>query len=273
MDNFSNLMMIGECLLDKKRTLTFKKAIEQTVQLGDIVLDAGTGSGILAMLAAKAGATKVYAIEINPDVAEFTKSNIHKNNLSDIIEVINADLKDIKLPNLDVVIMEMMDTGLIAEQQIPAMNRLIDTNAVSKKTKVIPNFYETYIQFCNYNFNFYGCDMSFIIQARNFGVHENIDKKMTDKVLISNIDLTKRNEKDFSCSGSSIARFSGKVNAIILTARIRLTEDIVLNSTTDMNMPIIVPIDTIAVTKGDLLKFEIKYLLSHGFQSITFSWK
>ena len=47
---------VFNCLIDTKRSIAFKKAIQKTVKVGDVVVDMGTGSGILAMFAAKAGA-------------------------------------------------------------------------------------------------------------------------------------------------------------------------------------------------------------------------
>src|SRR3990167_1146571 len=118
MDIFSNLMAIGECLLDTRRTIALKNAIESVVKPGDIVMDVGTGSGILAMFAAGVGAKKVYAVEITPDIAEFARTNVRVNNLSDTVEVITADIKNFNFPrNADVLVMELMDTWLVAEQQ------------------------------------------------------------------------------------------------------------------------------------------------------------
>ncbi len=66
---YSPILYIDECLLDVERTEAFGKAIERTVKKGDTVLDAGTGSGILALMATRAGAKKVYAVEANQESA------------------------------------------------------------------------------------------------------------------------------------------------------------------------------------------------------------
>ena len=40
---------VFNCLIDEERTKAFEKAILNTVKKGDIVVDMGTGSGVLAM--------------------------------------------------------------------------------------------------------------------------------------------------------------------------------------------------------------------------------
>lgn len=50
---------------DALRVDVYKKAIKETIQCGDVVLDLGTGTGILARFALEAGAKKVYGIEVS----------------------------------------------------------------------------------------------------------------------------------------------------------------------------------------------------------------
>ena len=58
---------------------------------GDVVLDMGTGSGIQAITAGHK-ASKVIAIDINPDAVKFARKNVKANNLENTISVLEGDL-------------------------------------------------------------------------------------------------------------------------------------------------------------------------------------
>ena len=94
-------------LLDKHRLLIYQRAFEANSAFirGKVVLDAGTGTGILAMMAAKKGAKKVYAVE-KTIMAEFAKEIVKLNGYDDIITVIHGDLSSIELPEqVDIMIL------------------------------------------------------------------------------------------------------------------------------------------------------------------------
>lgn len=58
------------------------------------MLDMGTGSGVLAMAAAKAGAGSVLAADIDPVATDVTRSNVRLNGLSQRITAITASKPD-----------------------------------------------------------------------------------------------------------------------------------------------------------------------------------
>jgi protein arginine N-methyltransferase 1 len=62
-----------------------------------VVLDIGTGSGILAVWAAQAGARKVYAIEYT-DMAKHARKVMEANGVDHIVTVIQSSVEDVVLP-------------------------------------------------------------------------------------------------------------------------------------------------------------------------------
>ena len=82
---------------DRTRTSAFLEAIAATVKPDDVVLDIGTGSGILALAAARAGARHVYAIEAT-DAADAASAAARDNGFEDRITVIRGWSTRVSLP-------------------------------------------------------------------------------------------------------------------------------------------------------------------------------
>lgn len=70
-------------------------AIEQVLTPGMTVLDLGTGTGILAMVAAKLGASKVLAVDHDENAIVAARRNICANRLATQIEVRHGSLPDV----------------------------------------------------------------------------------------------------------------------------------------------------------------------------------
>ncbi len=73
---------------DPLRTQAFREALAAVVTPGCTVLEIGTGSGILAILAAQAGAGRVVTCEHQPLMARIAKEIVRDNGLEDTITVI-----------------------------------------------------------------------------------------------------------------------------------------------------------------------------------------
>ncbi|MXZ63836.1 MAG: 50S ribosomal protein L11 methyltransferase [Chloroflexi bacterium] len=67
-------------------------ALDRLVRPGDAVLDVGTGSGILALAAARLGASRVDALDTDPVAVAATRENAARNGLGDRIEVAEGSL-------------------------------------------------------------------------------------------------------------------------------------------------------------------------------------
>lgn len=267
MDVFSNLMIMGECLLDVRRTKSFQHAIKTVVKPGDTVLDVGTGSGILAMFAAKAGAKKVFAVDIAKDIVHFAQGNIKKNNLSDRIKVIHADAATLTtLPPIDVITMELMDTGMVGEHQAPVMNSLHKAGIIQPSTKLIPSRYQCVATLAQYDFNFYGLQMPFVIQARNFGVRQRIQKLLSKRTVFKDVDFRQPFDTHVDTVNEIEITGSGTVNAMVLESKIFMAPGMTIWGTTDLNMPVIIPLKEQAVKKGEKVRLHIEYVMAEGFE-------
>ncbi len=70
------------------------RALEDRLRPGDDVLDMGTGSGILAIAAAKLGAGRVLALDIDPQAVKAARENAAANRVEDVVEVREGTLPD-----------------------------------------------------------------------------------------------------------------------------------------------------------------------------------
>ncbi len=70
------------------------RALSRHVTQGDRVLDAGTGSGILAVAAAQLGAKRVLALDVSRQACREAKKNAELNGVKDQVVVRPADLRD-----------------------------------------------------------------------------------------------------------------------------------------------------------------------------------
>ena len=74
-------------LHDERRTGDYVAALAAAVRPNDVVLDIGTGSGVLAVAAARAGARRVYAVEAS-DIAEVAQRVFVVNGVEDQVTLL-----------------------------------------------------------------------------------------------------------------------------------------------------------------------------------------
>merc|ERR1719343_898986 len=100
---------------DGPRTEAYRAAINARLGAmpGAVVVDIGTGAlALLAIMAARAGAKKVYAIEINPGAAKLAREAVARQQ----IEVIEGNSMEVELPErADLIVSELI--GSIATQE------------------------------------------------------------------------------------------------------------------------------------------------------------
>lgn len=109
-------------LKDQIRMNSYQQAIESVIRPSDVVVDIGTGTGILAFLAARAGAKKVYAIERNMEILNLAKELSSINHMCNIVQFIHGDSRNINLPEkADVIISELIGIFAVDENMLPVL--------------------------------------------------------------------------------------------------------------------------------------------------------
>jgi len=107
-----------DLLRDTVRTQVYSDAIRAHVRPDDVVIDIGTGNGVLAMAAARAGARHVYAIEAGP-IAATTRQIFAANGLADRITLLEGWSVTIDPPEkADLIVSEILSNDVFTENHM-----------------------------------------------------------------------------------------------------------------------------------------------------------
>lgn len=92
------------------RLATERKRVADQVETGDVVIDMFAGAGPFSILAARlAKPSRVYAVDVNPAAVEYAWRNVQRNNIGDVVEVLQGDAAEVvpRLEHADHVIMNL----------------------------------------------------------------------------------------------------------------------------------------------------------------------
>jgi protein arginine N-methyltransferase 1 len=97
----------GRMIDDEARMAAFRKALTSTIRPDSVVLDLGAGTGIMALLACRYGAQRVYALDPS-DALQVARETAVKNGLSDRIVCIQQRSPMVELPErVDLIVEDM----------------------------------------------------------------------------------------------------------------------------------------------------------------------
>merc|ERR1711887_186800 len=99
-DSYAHFGIHEEMLKDEVRTLTYRNSMFHNKHLfkDKVVLDVGSGTGILCMFAAKAGAKKVIGIECS-SISDYAVKIVKANKLDDVVTIIKGKVEEVTLPD------------------------------------------------------------------------------------------------------------------------------------------------------------------------------
>jgi predicted RNA methylase len=200
---------------DRIRTSRYLDAIAEVVRSGDVVVDIGTGTGVLAIAAARAGARHVYAIEAS-GIGKVARATFDRNALGERITLVEGWSTQVDLPErADVLVSEIIGNEPLGEQvletTLDARKRLLKPQA-----RIIPGRLRVYglgvevppEVLAKHTFtdegitkwkSWYGIDFHACLEAASVSTqviyvkpHEVMSwKQMTEPALLADIDLDK----------------------------------------------------------------------------------
>ncbi len=126
---------------DQARNAAYEAALVRAIQPGMTVLEIGTGSGILAMMAARAGAAQVITCEVNPAIAAMAWNNITRNGFADRIKVVIKHSSKLNIEAdlgrpADLLVSEIVSNSILSEDVLPVIEHA--TALLRPGGKVIP---------------------------------------------------------------------------------------------------------------------------------------
>merc|ERR1712216_242058 len=113
-------------LMDRTRNDPYAEAIAKAARKATTVLDIGSGTGLLSMFAARAGAKEIYTVEGTEAMAKMAQRCIKKNGFEKQIKgycMMSTEMEvGRELPRrCDLCISEIVDVGLLGEHALPSM--------------------------------------------------------------------------------------------------------------------------------------------------------
>ena len=181
---------------DEVRNNAYSDALKLAVRDGDLVLDIGTGSGLLSLMAATSGAEMVVTCETSKTVAEVATEIIERNGYKEKISVLNKKSTNLiigeDLPQkADLIVSEVLSSEFVGEG---VRTTILDANRrlLKKGGRMIPQSGKIKIALIDNNPEIFSNTSVASVQGYDLSLFNSISQKkfnlkLKDKpVLLSN---------------------------------------------------------------------------------------
>ncbi len=242
---------------DHVRVAAYARAIAGRVRPGDVVADLGAGSGLLSGFAARAGARRVYAVDADALILPHLERFVAANALRDVVTVVPADAESWVPPaHVDVVLCEMMETGLMNEDQARVM-RCVATRWPSRPRAIVPEAASLRLALVHAEEARHGFRL-LLPHFERRRVPEFV--QLTDEAEYARVDFRAPGPTRADATARAPAIADGEANALALVTRTDLGDGYVAPPSSDHCAPLVLPLDrTLATRSGEAFDVTIRY--------------
>lgn len=263
-------------VFDEHRNILYAEAIRKLVTPDSVVLDLGAGLGIHGLLAAAAGARRVYLVEPEP-IVQIAGEAARKNGLVDRIVVLEGRIEDVVLPEpVDLIVSVFTGNLLYSEDLLPSLFHARD-HYLKPGGHMLPGLAELRFapvsapdlharHIARWSEPNCGLDYS---PARRFAANEMLwlDRRdlqveqLGEDVVLAAVDLTAANQAD--CVGEALCNIStsGLCHGLLGWIRIRLDEQWLSSDPASPEVhwtPVLLPVDPpLPVQAGECLGIKL----------------
>lgn len=279
-----------EMLNDRARTACFIDAIREVVRPGDVVVEVGTGTGVLSVAAAQAGARHVYAIEAS-GIGKSARAVFEANGLGNRITLLEGWSTRTTLPErADVMISEMIGNEPLAEQvleiTLDAQKRFLKPDArlvpervrvfglpVSIPEDVLAKYTFTEEALSNWR-SWYDVDFSPLLEAERNAPHAFYInpykarewRTFSEPVLLADLDFKNAKQSVVDNRAAVRATASGRVHGFVVYFELQLgpatrfsTHPAEVDSSNHWLSPVWVLPDSLEVSEGTEMVVEYRH--------------
>jgi predicted RNA methylase len=242
------------------------------VKPGHVVLDLGTGSGIMALFAARAGARKVYTVEIGDYLSRASARVFAENGFAERIVPLRMDARDLTLELIekpDVVVCEMITTGLIGEMQAPVINALKGAAIIDEHTLIVPASLDIRVTLVHVDFTFFGFQVPFPMFVDYFSREfERPYERLSPTLCLRSIDFGQPFAETLSAEAEFGISKSGEVNGLLFESSTKVADGVQLDGCISYCQPVIVPAPVHVAAEGGRIHLSLEYEMGQGFDKM-----
>ncbi len=256
-----NLAYHYEMIADHGRVSVFQDAIRQVCK-DKIVLESGTGTGILSILAAKAGARMVYACDLDSKIFAFARRNVKDAKLEHKIKLIHKNTTEVTTQDLEghraeVIIAENLSTWLVTEPQIHVLNHINNSLAAPNAVR-IPSVIHNHFELSSAKYRFYDAVTMRSHYFQFSGIRSPLILSEPTPTLM--FDMNRISPTEFDVTIDVKASRSGLLNSLRLTSPITVHDNIGFSSSDSLMPPVVTPLkQDLQVARGDMIRVHIQF--------------